>query len=94
MIRVRMGPDRLRILGHAGYGRRGEDIVCAAVSALAYALIGVLQEQEKIRELTVRPGYIEVAAAGSFPGAMELVRCGIGQLAHQYPQYVMMEEKQ
>lgn len=29
---------RLRVKGHAGYARKGEDIVCAACSILAYTL--------------------------------------------------------
>ena len=40
MIRVRFEENRLTVCGHAGYAARGEDIVCAAVSALVYALIG------------------------------------------------------
>lgn len=93
MIRVRCGRERMEVCGHAGYAGRGEDIVCAAVSALTYALIGVLQEKGQIRDLTVRPGYICVAAAGEVTGAMELVRCGIAQLAARYPQCVKMEEE-
>ena len=30
--------NRVHILGHAGYGKKGEDVVCAGVSALAQTL--------------------------------------------------------
>ncbi len=33
---------RLRLCGHAGYADGGEDIVCAAVSGIVYALLGYL----------------------------------------------------
>ena len=44
MIRAVCGGTHLTVRGHAGHGQPGQDIVCAAVSALVYALAGVLQE--------------------------------------------------
>ena len=38
MIRVTAEPGRLTLEGHAGYAPAGQDIVCAAVSALMLAL--------------------------------------------------------
>ena len=38
MIRVTAEPERLTVQGHAGFAPRGQDIVCAAVSALMLAL--------------------------------------------------------
>ena len=55
MIRVRFEENRLTVCGHAGYAARGEDIVCAAVSALVYALIGDLQERG-LEQLQARYG--------------------------------------
>ena len=37
-----------RVLGHAGAGKRGEDIVCAAVSVLTRTLIRVLAGRQDI----------------------------------------------
>ncbi|MBQ9392631.1 MAG: ribosomal-processing cysteine protease Prp, partial [Oscillospiraceae bacterium] len=34
MICVKMDGSRLTVRGHAGYGKPGEDVVCAAASAL------------------------------------------------------------
>ena len=56
MIRAVFGRDRVTVMGHAGYAPKGQDIVCAAVSALVYALIGDLQERGLVRELVIRPG--------------------------------------
>lgn len=44
MIRVRAGERRITVSGHAGHAPAGQDIVCAAVSALMYALAGYLEE--------------------------------------------------
>ena len=40
MIRASCGGAHLTVRGHAGYGEYGKDIVCAAASALVYALAG------------------------------------------------------
>ena len=92
MICVKMDGSRLTVRGHAGYGKPGEDVVCAAASALVYALIGTLRQKDRIRELTSRPGYVDVAAAGDAEEAMAVVRCGLEQLASQYGAWVKMEE--
>lgn len=38
MTRVEIGPQHIKITGHAGFANVGDDIVCAAVSALGQAL--------------------------------------------------------
>lgn len=87
MIEVTFTHQRVTVQGHANYAPRGEDIVCAAVSALVYALIGALEEDGLIRELVVRPGFVTVAAKKE-DKAFAVVRCGIGQIAARYPQCV------
>lgn len=87
MIEVTFSYHRVTVQGHAGYAPKGEDIVCAAVSALTYALIGALEEEGLIRELVVRPGFVTVAAKKE-DKAFDVVRCGIGQIAARYPQCV------
>ena len=44
-IRVRQTSDGLKVtaVGHAGRGPRGQDIVCAGVSALLYGFIAYLE---------------------------------------------------
>ncbi len=46
MIRAACGERYLAVRGHAGYGGQGQDIVCAGVSALVYALAGTQEEYE------------------------------------------------
>jgi len=44
MIKIIFKHDGFEITGHAGYARAGQDIVCAAVSAIGYTVIGVLEK--------------------------------------------------
>ena len=91
MIQVTFSYQRVTVQGHADFAPKGEDIVCAAVSALVYALIGALEENGIIRELVVRPGFVTVAAKKE-DKAFDVVRCGIGQIAARYPQCVKVRE--
>ena len=91
MIRAVFGRDRVTVMGHAGYAPKGQDIVCAAASALVFALIGSLRQEENLREVGIRPGYVTAAAKGPCREKLELVRCGLAQLAAQYPQCVEVE---
>ena len=85
MIEVRAGGKRLVVQGHAGYGPAGQDIVCAAASALVYALAETLTETGKLAGLDIRKGYAEVTGAGDCTGDFGLVRRGLALLAQQYP---------
>ena len=87
MIRACFTENRLTVSGHAGYAPKGQDIVCAAVTALVFALAGYLEKQDRAAELIMRPGYVTVAATGYSP-AFEVIRCGMQQLAADYPENV------
>ena len=91
MISVRFTHNRLTLLGHAGYAERGQDIVCAAASALVYALVGALEDKDNVAELVIRPGNVTVAAKEDDP-AFAVVRRGLEQLAGRYPGYVAVED--
>ena len=91
MIRVVWTKDRLTLHGHADYARRGEDIVCAAVSALTFALAGALEQKGALRELVIRSGYVTLAAQTGCEAEFSVARCGLGQLAAQYPECVNVE---
>lgn len=91
MIEVTFTHQRMTVQGHAEYAPHGKDIVCAAVSALAYALIGALEEDGLIRELVVRPGFMTVVAKKE-DKAFDVVRCGISQIAARYPQCVSIRK--
>lgn len=86
MIRVRFDGAQVTVSGHAGYAPAGRDIVCAAVSALVYALAGYLEETGQAERVDIRRGFRGHPGARR-PGAaaLALVRCGVEQLAQAYP---------
>lgn len=90
MIRVRAGERRITVSGHAGYAPAGQDIVCAAVSALTYALAGYLEETGQAVRSDIRRGYADIEGAEGCGAAFALVRCGMEQLAAAYPGCVEM----
>lgn len=92
MIRVTAEKGRLTVQGHADYAPAGQDIVCAAVSALLLALTERLQERNQIRELVMREGYVSLAMRGAEREAA-LVLCGLRQLERRFPQCVQVEEQ-
>lgn len=92
MIRVTAEPGRLTAEGHADYGPAGQDIVCAAVSALLLALAERLQEKNLVKELVMRPGYVRITMRGA-ERETELVKCGLRQLERRYPRCVQVEER-
>ena len=47
MIKIKIRPEGIRMDGHANCSVNGQDIVCAAVSALTCNLINVLQDLAK-----------------------------------------------
>lgn len=81
----------MEIRGHANYARHGEDIVCAGVSAIAYALIGHLQNHTELLDVPcIEPGdlVIHARANGQTGPAFEMAFTGFMMIAEQYPQYV------
>ncbi len=92
MIHVVYTKNRLTLRGHADFAPRGQDIVCAAVSALIYALVAALEEKDAVREVQIRPGQVSVAGTEGCTAEFRVVRCGLAQLAARYPQCVHLEE--
>lgn len=43
MITIEIGLDKLEVRGHAGYAKAGDDVVCAAISALSLGLVHSLE---------------------------------------------------
>ena len=61
MIKVTFRDDTLTINGHAGYGLKGNDIVCASVSCIAITSINaIIRMDEKAIEYKQAEGFIEV----------------------------------
>lgn len=98
MIRVYYARDgnahELSIDGHADYAERGQDIVCAGVSALAQALLGWLDQcSQYVTELqgpVVQQGRLWVNCRGNkkVTIAFQVMLMGMKQIADAYPNHV------
>lgn len=60
MIDVTVREDRVTVSGHANYAASGEDIICAAVTALSVTLVKSIEDltDGKI-EYDVQPGWVD-----------------------------------
>lgn len=88
-------PGGIALRGHAGYGPKGADIVCAAASALMLALAERLEETGRLSRLRQQAGEMQVTGRDA-ERELGLVWCGLRQLERQYPRCVKtirMEEK-
>lgn len=87
------GEHRLQIDGHAGYSYHGSDIVCAAISAISYALLGYLENHDE-----ENPNFSYATGNGSLlvysgsseqiDAAFDMAIIGFQQISNKYPQYV------
>lgn len=94
MIEVSVRLDGITVTGHAGYAPNGQDIVCAAVSTLAYTLIYSIEAlaADKIGYL-IRDGDIEINYKNLSEKGKLLVDSffiGIANLIEQYPDNVRL----
>lgn len=105
MITVKYNSRCLKIEGHAGYGKYGEDIVCAAVSSLWHTWKRKMKKEAEKGKLSFScqefPGNACLAVTWvkneyqiAFDEIMDTVQMGIRLLAADYPEYVSAEKFQ
>ncbi|QUO37943.1 ribosomal-processing cysteine protease Prp [Dysosmobacter sp. Marseille-Q4140] len=103
MITINMCSDptedayNLRIEGHAGYAPEGQDIVCAAVSALALSLHGWLAAHPEIclwasRDSGGSARFLFHRTPGS-RAVYEMLSAGLSSIAAEYPEYVRISRE-
>lgn len=96
MITARYTTDNgryaLTVEGHAGYDEYGKDIVCAAVSALVFALLGWLEDHPEAAEYVdaSMDGGANVSCMGDerVGAVFEAIFTGIEMIAYRYPDHV------
>lgn len=100
MITARYEKDgdshNLSVSGHARYSPHGQDIVCAGVSAIVYALIGWLENcfgDTKFVSIDERGGKVTISAQGDafVATAFYMAAIGIEQIANTYPAHVNID---
>jgi uncharacterized protein YsxB (DUF464 family) len=96
------GSITMKLAGHAGQAKKGEDIVCAAASILAYTVAQTLQfmyEQGDLKKkplLKLEEGDTVIVAKPkkeSYAEALHtffVAQVGYHLLSHNYPQYVSL----
>ena len=107
-IRITKREDGLELSahGHAGYAPRGQDVVCAGVSALLYGFIAYLEGLAPIATAeamkgetvgwTVRDedGILSVQTRGMRGADLDglaVIQAGLGLIASSYPTFVMLD---
>ncbi|GEA16425.1 hypothetical protein E308F_26710 [Moorella sp. E308F] len=108
MIRIVFWQERggsltgFTVTGHAGYPPKGEDIVCAAVSALAQTAVFSLKDHlEEEPGVSIREGFLECRLPASLNPAdqekarviLKTIELGLKAIASDYRQYVALEYK-
>lgn len=78
--------------GHAGYAAGGEDIICAAVTALSVTLVKSIEDltDDKI-EYDVQPGWVDIKYRDLSEKAKALVDSffiGICLVVDEFPEYI------
>ncbi|WP_258360315.1 ribosomal-processing cysteine protease Prp [Moorella sulfitireducens] len=88
------------ISGHAGYRPKGEDIVCAAVSALAQTAVLSLKEHlAEEPEVRIEEGFLECRLPPSLKSSgkerarviLETIATGLKAIARDYKEYLRLE---
>lgn len=96
LIAINITDNAIKIRGHAGYAPRGQDIVCAGVTALTQTLV------EAIEGLTgneikydMSPGRVDIKIKDPDEDVqllMDSFLVGIEMIADEFPEYVRVEE--
>ena len=86
----RRGGHRLEITGHAQHGPAGQDIVCAGVSAISWALLGYLDGRGLLEDAWADKGamLLYIRDGDRAQAAIEMAMTGYQQLKEKYPQNV------
>lgn len=86
------GRHHLHISGHAGYAAPGEDIVCAGISAIGYALMGYLRNCPEAEDLrcSEESGRLILSCGEhtKVDAAFDMAVIGLALIERQYPQHV------
>ncbi len=106
MIQAKMDWKKmvLEMDGHADYAPKGQDIVCAGVSALCYALVNTLANIDhecgmaRMKSIANGEGHMRIRARICWENLSVIRACfqvtvtGLKMMAEQYPDYIKIEE--
>ncbi len=86
----------LSVDGHAGYAQKGQDIVCAGVSAIVYALLGWLENNSEYAgfvSIDDNNGEVIISCEGgeNVSAVFYMAAIGIEQIQNMYPAHVEIQ---
>ena len=101
MIRVaviRQGSHitRWETSGHAEYAEKGEDLICAAVSAIVFGLLNAVTETEPAVEWKVEDDRITIVHSQGNETVDHFLTCALYQcktIEESYPEFVRVLER-
>lgn len=91
------------ISGHAGYSKKGSDIICAAVSTVTQqTAVGIIDYLELEVETKVKDGFLSLDLSKTdkkgkekeVDTLLETMNIFLIQIEQQYPKYVKLIEKE
>ena len=94
---------KFTVKGHAGYARRGKDIICAAASVTAYTAVGALEELAGIKGChTESDGFFSCSIPESLTGQqkqtariiLETAAIGFKQIELEYDEFISVLEEE
>ncbi|NLM52030.1 MAG: ribosomal-processing cysteine protease Prp [Firmicutes bacterium] len=92
----------INVKGHSGSAPKGEDIVCAGVSALVQTLYFSLQKLLQLElEAKIREGYFDMRIPQNLPESLqektallaEATLVGLAAMAKSYPEYLQVHDE-
>ena len=99
MIRAVFAPDfsGFSLSGHAGYADAGEDIVCAAVSAMTNLAVNGMEAFGAVAQVTAKEeGFLSYRMDNDCGEAKRLMRSfyeELAQLQNLYPKHIRVTQK-
>ncbi|RQD76828.1 MAG: ribosomal-processing cysteine protease Prp [Candidatus Syntrophonatronum acetioxidans] len=106
MVRVRISRDQrgrvnsFKVWGHASFAPHGQDIVCAAVSAVTQTTVIGLKKVLQVKPLlNIREGLLECSVPRNLTRSegekvdllMEVMVAGLEEIKKEYPSYIEVE---
>ncbi len=93
---------KFTIMGHAGFEEAGRDVICSAVSAIAYTALGGMEELVGILNHTEKDGFmkfylpvdIEKDKEKTARIILDTMAIGLKQIENSYGEYIEVIEEE
>jgi len=94
--------QKFTVKGHADFSEPGSDIVCAAISTLAYTAVGAMKNMVRIDDYIENDGYMECTVPQNISDEkrkvaniiLETIVLGFKQIEFSYRKYVSVLDKE